>query len=202
MKKLICMLLLIPFFLNAQILIEWKDVNDLFTGNYPVSPTTAKDTIHEQYKWYDYWGRSVIFYTISSDTVKTTLKTAIQSNRYKYADKFITFGILQDTVHDQDAMKDTMNVSLNMGVFRGFGFGSQNTTTLQYSEWDSVGFDLYNLFSVTRATVLTPDTIAKVSLKDSTWWTDWPVIEYYYEIVEGDTGKYRYFLNDFQFGEE
>ena len=185
---------------QAQPVVRYYNVKNLFVGSYPT--TAAKDTIWEQYKWYDSWRNYSVFYTISSDTTLDSMKTAIMNNRFKYSDMFITFGVIQDTIHDADDHKDTIDVKLNMGVFRGYGFGSPDdqTTPLRV---DSSGWQEYNIGGFSNVvTATTPDTTLAVTLADSTWWTDYPTTMWYFEIVELDTSKNRYFLNVFQFGED
>ena len=192
----------IPLMAKSQVATRWYDTKDLFSGNYYKLPATMLDTVQTQYNFYDYWGANQTFYTISTDTTADTLYSRIISNRYGHAEMWVTFGFIQDTAHIGTSRKDTTDVDVDIGLFRGYGFGSSGTTTLQYGALDSLGFEYYNLFTLNVGTAACPDTIMKIALNDSTWWNDYPVTKYFFKITEQDTTKNRYFLNVFQYSEE
>ena len=188
MKKVLIGSLLMVSVLMAQIGTRWLHTNDIFDGKYQ----TCLDSMGVQYQTVDKWGRTVKFYTLTSDTLQDSIFSKVLSNRYRHADLHLNFGLINDSA--EVGAPNAISVDFVMGLFVGYGYGGVGTASV---EPDSTGW-----LEKSLALDIIGDTVISISLADSSWWTDYPVIEYYVKIKEDSAMKNKYFFNIEQFGEQ
>ena len=190
MNKLIALFVFVPVLVFSQVFTHLEDTKSLFKdgkAGRELDMTFGADSILSQYSGKDYNGRQYDFYMIHSDTTGDTLITKRIDNNNRYADLVMTFGLLNDST--ETGAYDTVAVTFELGVFRGYG--SDGGTTV-----DSTGVEWKYLCT------LSADSSVTISLIDSTWFSEEPTTGYWGRIRETYKQKNRYFWNIFQFGEK
>ena len=192
---IVLMLLLIAVPGSGQI-TGYKDISDLVDGTYwddLITETFYNNAIYDTDLGLRNSGSYVVRYLTSVDSSLDTIMTQPIVNR-AYGDHFISFTSVSDSASDAGVRPnpDTIIVYLDMGVFRGNGTVSSTAGATV----DGPGIKWYNLWTVTQ------DTSIEVSLKDSTWWTDFPSPMYWYRLRETSAQSNKYYLSDFQFKQD
>ena len=181
MKFYAFILILLLFILPAESQVsQYLDVENLYDG------TDWEDKITTVESYPDYWLNMRLYtrYVHSDSASIDTLTTKPVENR-SWGDKFISFTM--DTDSNLTTEADTLSYKLLMGVFRGAG----TVTGTSGGSIDADGIYWKHLFTGTS------DTSIEISLRDSTWWTDFPTPYYWYQIAETDTQYNRYYISDF-----
>lgn len=191
MNKLIALLTLVPIFIFSQIFTHFEDTRSLFKdgkAGRELDMPFGTDSILVQYSGKDYNGRDYDFYMIHSDTLGDTLISKRIDNNNRYGNLVMAFGLINDST--QTGAYDTVSVTFDIGIFRGYGFGGG-------TEPDSVGVEWKDLLVAVAG-----DTSVRICLQDSTWFIEQPTTQYWLRIRELYAQKNRYFWNLFQFGEK
>jgi len=187
---IVLMLLLIAVPGSGQI-TDYKDVETLFDGTAwasSVTETEGYSAIYDIELGYTNRERYVTRYVSSADSSQDTLQTKAIANR-AYGDHFVSYALVADSVGDNP---NTISAILQMGVFRGYGTVAGTAT----GTVDNEGILWKNLVSFTAG------VSGEISLKDSTWWTDFPATHYWFKIKETGEQTNKYYINDFSFKQD
>jgi hypothetical protein len=187
-------MLLIAVPLIGQV-TENFDVGDLYDGTYwadYITETSTRYTIYDPSLGITSGSRDeyVLRYVTSLDSSADTLYTDRIDNR-AYGDHWISYAVVSDSASDGGARvnPDTIISYLDMGVFRGHGTVAGTAT----GTVDGNGVLWKNLATVSVG------VSAEISLKDSTWWTDFPVSWYMYRWRETSPQSNKYYMTDSKF---
>lgn len=176
----------------AQI-TDYADVADLFEGTFWADSITTSEGMSSAYdvdKGLNNRERYVVNYLTSADSSADTIQTKMIENR-AYGDHFISYTLTSDSAGARNP--DTVAAVLEMGVFRGYG-------TVAGTAAGTVDSDGILWKNIARFALV--EVSGEVSLKDSTWWTDFPATHYWYRIRETTEQSNDYYISDFKFKQD
>jgi hypothetical protein len=186
----ILLLLTIPGF--GQI-TDYKDISELLDGTFwadSVTSTEGVSSIYDVDKSLNNRERYIVSYLTSADSSADTIQTKAIENR-AYGDHFISYALTSDSSGARNP--DTVAAVLEMGVFRGYGTVAGTAA----GTIDNNGILWKNI-----ARFALVEVSGEVSLKDSTWWTDFPASHYWFRVRETTEQSNDYYINDFQFKQD
>lgn len=170
MYKLILVLLLF-----VSVSVSFGQITSNYGVLYLFKGTDWEDNLTTEYnKWTDEHGDKHNYSYVSSDTLADTLTTRILQNQTGTHN--VSLNVITDST--VTGAPDTMDYVLEMGVYCGEGHP------------DSTGYLWKHLLTGAQ------DTSLRISLRDSTWWTDFNISQYKLRIRETTANKNKYILWD------
>lgn len=166
----------------SQNQITHKGTQELFEGfvnddTTKVQMIASKNTKLSGVYPYTYANKQFEYWVLTdSSTTARTFYSIIQNTRNLWGTIYITARA--------DSIAGTMETRLQLGLYRGYGYGSNDGM-----EWKYIG-----------TLNGTADSLG-VSLADSTWWIEDITTDYQYRFVEDSSGAADYILHEFLFEE-